>query len=69
MGENDLHATDPEETWHNWPLANKRMAAALAARGYPYRFTLSREGRHADPRVLEVTLPDALEWLWQGYPR
>lgn len=69
VGEKDLHADDPEDTWHNWPLANRRMAQALAAKGYPYRFTFSREGRHADPRVLEHTLPAALEWLWQDYPR
>lgn len=69
VGERDLHADDPEDTWHNWPLANRRMAQALAAKGYPYRFTFSREGRHADPRVLEHTLPAALEWLWQDYPR
>ena len=69
VGEKDLHADDPEETWHNWPLANHRMAAALAAKGYAYRFTLSRDGRHNDPRVLDQTLPAALEWLWQGYPR
>ncbi len=69
VGEKDLHPDDPEETWHNWPLANQRMAAALAAKGYPYRFTFSRDGRHADPRVLEQTLPAALEWLWQDYPR
>jgi enterochelin esterase-like enzyme len=65
VGDNDLHFDDPEETWHNWPLANKRMAAVLAAKGYPYRFTLSQGGRHADPRVLEQTLPAALEWLWR----
>ena len=69
VGEADLHADDPEETWHNWPLANRRMAAALAAKRYPYRFTFSLGGRHADPRVLEQTLPDALAWLWQGFPR
>jgi enterochelin esterase-like enzyme len=69
VGEADLHADDPEDTWHNWPLANRRMAAALAAKGYPYRFTFSLGGRHNDPRVLEQTLPDALEWLWQGFPR
>jgi len=67
VGEKDLHADDPEETWHNWPLANRRMAQALAAKGYPYRFTGSLDGRHADPRVLDQTLPGALEWLWQGY--
>jgi enterochelin esterase-like enzyme len=67
VGEKDLHADDPEETWHNWPLANRRMAAALAAKGYACRFTLSQGGRHADVRVLEQTLPGALEWLWQDY--
>jgi enterochelin esterase-like enzyme len=67
VGEQDLHADDPEETWHNWPLANRRMAAAFAAKGYPYRFTLSLSGRHNDQRVLEQTLPSALEWLWQDY--
>jgi enterochelin esterase-like enzyme len=68
VGEKDLHADDPEETWHNWPLANRRMAAALAAKGYDYHFTFSRGGRHADPRVVEQTLPAALAWLWQGEP-
>jgi enterochelin esterase-like enzyme len=68
VGERDLHADDPEETWHNWPLANRRMAAALAAKGFDYRFTFSRGGRHADPRVLEHTLPGALDWLWRGRP-
>ncbi len=68
VGEKDLHADDPEETWHNWPLANRRMAAALAAKGYDYRFTFSRGGRHADARVLEHTLPAAIAWLWQAEP-
>ena len=68
VGEKDLHADDPEETWHNWPLANRRMAAVLAAKGYAYRFTFSLDGRHADPRVLEHTLPAALEWLWRDEP-
>ena len=67
VGEKDLHHDDPEETWHNWPLANKRMAAVLKAKGCPYRFTLSLGARHVDPRVAGQTLPGALEWLWQGY--
>jgi iron(III)-enterobactin esterase len=67
VGEKDLHFDDPEETWHNWPLANKRMAAVLKAKGYAYRFTLSKDARHVDPRVTDQTLAGALEWLWQGY--
>jgi enterochelin esterase-like enzyme len=67
VGEKDLHFDDPEETWHNWPLANRRMADVLKAKGYDYRFTLSLGARHVDPRVTEQTLPGALEWLWRGY--
>jgi enterochelin esterase-like enzyme len=69
VGQKDLHHDDPEETWHNWPLANRGMAAALKAKGYDYRFTFSLGGRHADPRVLEQTLPEALAWIWNAYSR
>ncbi|MEJ0025627.1 MAG: alpha/beta hydrolase-fold protein [Rhizomicrobium sp.] len=67
VGEKDLHFDDPEETWHNWPLANARMAAVLKAKGYDYRYVLAKGAVHVDPRVTEETLPDALEWLWRGY--
>ncbi|MEI9886873.1 MAG: alpha/beta hydrolase-fold protein [Rhizomicrobium sp.] len=68
VGEKDLHFDDPEETWHNWPLANARLAAVLKAKGYDYRYVLAKGAVHVDPRVTEATLPDALEWLWRGYP-
>ena len=67
VGEKDLHFDDPEETWHNWPLANQRMAAVLRAKGYDYRYVLAKNAVHVDPRVTEQTLPGALEWLWRGY--
>jgi enterochelin esterase-like enzyme len=67
VGENDLHFDDPETTWHNWPLANRRMAAALKAKGYDYRFVFARGAKHVDSRVVAQTLPGALEWLWRGY--
>ncbi|OJU11929.1 MAG: hypothetical protein BGN86_13840 [Caulobacterales bacterium 68-7] len=69
VGEQDLHYTDPEQSWHNWPLANQRMAAALKAKGYDYRFVWAKDGKHVDPRVVAQTLPEALEWTWAGYPR
>ncbi len=68
-GTRDLHHDDPEDSWHNWPLANQRMAEVLKAKGYTYRFTKSLEARHVDPRVTEQTLPGALEWLWADYRR
>jgi enterochelin esterase-like enzyme len=67
VGENDLHFDDPETTWHNWPLANRRMAAVLKAKGYDYRFVFARGARHVDSRVVAQTLPAALEWLWRDY--
>lgn len=67
VSENDLRANDPEETYHNWVMANRRTAEALAAKGYNYRFVFSRETNHCDRRVFEQTLADTLVWMWRGY--
>ena len=69
VGERDLHFDDPEQSWHNWPMANQRMAAALKAKGYDYRYVFSRGAMHCDARAIAQTLPEALEWTWKGYPR
>jgi enterochelin esterase-like enzyme len=69
VSERDLHFEDPEQSWHNWPMANQRMAAALKAKGYDYRYVFSRDSGHCDARVIAQTLPEALEWTWKGYPR
>ena len=69
VGEKDLHYDDPEKTWHNWPLANNRMAAALKKKGYDYRYVFAMDAHHVDPRVVKQTLPAALEWLWRDYPK
>jgi enterochelin esterase-like enzyme len=67
VSENDLRANDPEETYHNWVMANQRTAAALKAKGYHYRFVYSLATRHCDRRVFEQTLADTLVWMWRGY--
>ena len=67
VSENDLRAKDPEETYHNWVMANERTAAALKAKGYDYRFVFSRSTRHCDTKVFEQTLADTLVWMWRGY--
>ena len=69
VGEKDLHFDDPEQSFHNWPMANRRMAAALKAKGYDYRLTFALGAMHCDGRVIAQTLPDSLEWTWRGYPR
>jgi enterochelin esterase family protein len=67
VGDHDNGANMNEASRHNWLLANKRMAAALKAKGYTYRFVLALNGRHNDIRIIRQTLPGALEWLWQDY--
>ena len=43
VSERDNRYGDQEETWHNWVLANERMAAALKAKGYKYQYVYSRD--------------------------
>jgi enterochelin esterase family protein len=69
VSERDNRYWDQEDTWHNWVLANDRMAAALKAKGYKYQYVYSQDSRHTDPAVVANTLPEALEWLWKGYRR
>ena len=74
VGQNDLHFDDPENTWHNWPLANNRMAAALKKKGYDYRYDFALGAHHVDPRVVAQTHRrwngcGAAEWLWRDYPK
>ena len=67
VSEQDNRYKDPEETYHNWVMANERTAAALKAKGYHYRYVFSKESRHCDRRVFEHTLADTLVWMWRGY--
>jgi iron(III)-enterobactin esterase len=67
VSENDNRSKDPEETYHNWVMANERTAAVLKAKGYDYRFVYSLDAKHCDGRVFEQTLADTLVWMWRGY--
>ncbi len=69
VGEHDLHWQDPEGTFHNWPLANDHVSAALQSRQYDYRYVIAANAVHVDGDVIMQTLPDALEWLWRDYRR
>jgi iron(III)-enterobactin esterase len=53
---------------HDWVVANENMAKVLAAKGYHYQFIFARNAGHTDRDVKQQTLPEALEYLWQGYP-
>ena len=66
VSEKDNGHDRDEASLHNWVLANQRMAAALKAKGYHYRYVFSKASGHVDGRVVGATLPDALLWLWRG---
>lgn len=67
VSEKDIRPNDPEETYHNWVMANNRTAAALKAKGYDYRYIFSKATGHCDGKVFQQTLADTLVWAWQGY--
>ncbi|MBN9509234.1 MAG: esterase family protein [Alphaproteobacteria bacterium] len=70
VGDRDLFYPMPNmpDGMHDWVLADERMAAVLAAKGYHYQFVFARNAVHVDRPTVAQTLPEALEWLWQGYP-
>lgn len=55
------------DNMHDWVLANENMAKVLAAKGYHYQFVFARNAGHTDRAVKQQTLPEALEYIWQGY--
>ncbi|HEY4089519.1 MAG TPA: alpha/beta hydrolase-fold protein [Bryobacteraceae bacterium] len=52
---------------HDWVEANEKMARVLAAKGYHYQFVFARNAGHTDRATKQQTLPEALEYVWQGY--
>ena len=55
------------DVMHDWVLANEDMAKVLAAKGYHYQFVFAHNAGHTDRAVKQQTLPEALEYVWQGY--
>jgi enterochelin esterase family protein len=56
------------DNMHDWVLANQKLAAVLADKGYPYQFTFAQNAAHCDPSVKAQLLPQALEYLWKDFP-
>jgi enterochelin esterase-like enzyme len=70
VGDRDfLNPNVMDDHMHDWVGANESMARVLAAKGYHYQFVFARNAGHVDRGVREQTLPEALEYLWRGYPR
>lgn len=53
---------------HDWVVANENMAKVLTAKGYHYQFVFARNAGHTDRATRAQLLPEALEYVWQGYP-
>src|SRR6202167_2351248 len=65
VGDRDLYTPDPMRNDH--VVANEYMARELAVKGYHYQFVFAQNAGHGDHAVKQQTLPEALEYLWQGY--
>ena len=69
VGDRDLFNPNVmRDGMHDWVAANHRMVAVLEAKGYPYQYLFALDSGHCDRKVREQTLPEALEWVWRGYP-
>jgi enterochelin esterase-like enzyme len=69
VGDRDLYNPNVmRDHMHDWVVANESMARELAVKGYHYQFVFARNAGHTDRAVKQQTLPEALEYLWQGYP-
>ena len=69
VGDRDLFNPNVmRDNMHDWVLANELMAKVLAAKGYHYQFTFAINAGHVDHATKLQTLPEALEYVWQGYP-
>jgi len=67
VGDRDNIST--RDAYHDWVLANENMAKVLAAKGYHYQFVFAINANHTDRAVKAQTLPEALEYIWQGYKK
>jgi iron(III)-enterobactin esterase len=69
VGDRDLlNPNIMRDNMHDWVVANEDMAKVLAAKGYHYQFVFARNAGHVDRATKQQTLPEALEYVWQGYP-
>ena len=69
VGDRDLlNPNVMRDAMHDWVVANENMAKVLAAKGYHCQFVFARNAGHTDRSVKQQTLPEALEYVWQGFP-
>jgi len=68
-GDRDLfNPNTMRDGMHDWVEANHRMATVLKLKGYSYQYVFALNSAHCDRTMRYQTLPEALEWVWKGYP-
>jgi enterochelin esterase family protein len=69
VGDHDLlNPNIMRDGMHDWVEANNRMAKVLAAKGYDYQYVFCLNAGHGVGNARAQFLPEALEWIWKGYP-
>lgn len=69
-GKNDhIVPAEPYGTFYagSWPINNQVMYEALEYAGYDVKLVMGEEGHNMKQGA--AILPDALRWLWRGYPQ
>jgi len=67
VSENDNGSKTPSEGRRNWVTANSRLAKILKDKGYDYEFVYAKGAGHTQRKVIDNSLPQALEYLWLDY--
>ncbi len=67
VSENDNGSKTPAEGRRNWVIANSRLAKILKDKGYAYQFVFSKGAGHTQRKVIDNSLPQALEYIWMDY--
>jgi enterochelin esterase-like enzyme len=68
VGDRDLlNPNVMRDNMHDWVAANNRMAKVLKEKDYHYQYVYAVNAGHVDRAAKNQTLPEALEWVWQGY--
>jgi enterochelin esterase-like enzyme len=69
VGDRDLlNPNVMRDDMHDWVEANHRMAKVLKEKGYHYQYVYCLNNGHSVGAAKAQFLPQALEWLWKGYP-
>jgi enterochelin esterase family protein len=67
-GTNDNDVGSTQYPHYDMQFANQHMELKLARKGYHVHLDHGAGAGHVDSRVIQQTLPEAMLWVWRGYP-